>query len=327
MSASFPACPGPAIGPARLLVLDFEGYYMCRLATDPDPTDERRGMSGYTMAFAAEDPFDRIIRLAVDEEFAGRNLRHPAKDRGVKIGVRVTAVTFDGKSQPGHPLVGAPVKLEGRDEPADGPVFESRNNLTGSDDTFAFVIDPFRLHVRSPCGSIVIRAEDHIDPTNPDLPIWQVLDPSIYGRRLPQSVESNSLEVAQAIGVFDLFSYFRDRCRFLREQIRLKEEALAGDRGKLEEEPEAIETQIQQCRSRLYQIEFWIDRVAPKLGNKVDWAFEINGPKEVDDPKNQLGGEADLKQHWPVRFWFGGWDGDLLVGYMRGSLGVPFSPT
>ena len=24
--------------------------------------------------------------------------------------------------------------------------------------------------------------------------------------------------------------------------------------------------------------------------------------------------------------WFGGWDGDLLVGYMQGSLGLPFRP-
>jgi hypothetical protein len=325
MSASSAAWPGPALEPAKLLTLGFEGYYMCRLATDPDPTDEHRGMSGYTMALSAEDPLDRIIRLEVDEEFAARNLRPPARDRGVEIGVRVTAVAFDGRPWPDHALVGARVRLGGRDEPADGPVFESRNNLTGSDDNFAFVVDPFCLHVESTRGSIAIRAEDHIDPAHPGRPIWEVLDPSIYGRRLPRSVESNSTEVAQAIGVFDLYGYFRDRRRYLREQIRLGERVLAEVPMKHEAEREAIETSIQQFRSRLYQLEFWGDRMIGKLGNKVDWAFDINGRQEVTDPDGQLRGTADLRQPWPIRFWFGGWDGDLLVGYLRGNLGLPFT--
>jgi hypothetical protein len=327
MSASSAAWPGPALAPAKLLTLDFEGYYMCRLSTDPDPTDEYRGMSGYTMALSTEDPFDRIIRLEVDEAFAARNLRPPARDRGVEIGVRVTAVAFDGRPWPHHPLVGARVRLGGRDEPAAGPVFESRNNLTGSDDNFAFVVDPFCLHVESTCGSIAIQAEDHIDPTHPGRPIWEVLDPSIYGRRLPHSTEANSTEVAQAIGVFDLYGYFRDRRRYLQEQIRLGDVALAEVPMKDEAGREAIETRIQQFRSRLYQLEFWGDRVIGKLGNKVDWAFDINGRQAVKDPEGRLGGKADLRQPWPIRFWFGGWDGDLLVGYLRGNLGLPFTVT
>ena len=32
------------------LYLHFEGYFQCRLATDPDPTREPRGVSGYTYA-------------------------------------------------------------------------------------------------------------------------------------------------------------------------------------------------------------------------------------------------------------------------------------
>ena len=316
-----PPWPGSLLGPAKLLTLGFEGYYMCRLATDPDPTDESRGMSGYTMALATEDPFDRIIRLRVDEAFAARNLRPPARDLGVEVGVRVTAVAFDGQPRPEHPLVGARVHLGGRDEPADGPTFESRNNLTGSDDNFAFVIDPFRLHIVSPCGSIAVEAEDHLDPVQPWLPIWEVLDPEIYGRRLPNATADASTEVAQAIGVFDLYGYFRDRRRYLQEQIRLGESALAGPAS----DREAIETRTQQFRSRLYQLEFWGDRVIGKLGNKVDWAFEINGRQAVTDPDGRLGGAVDEAQPWPVRFWFGGWDGDLLVGYLRGSLGLPFA--
>ena len=56
-------CEGPALGPARLLTIGFEGYFMCRLATDPDPTNETRGMSGYTMALSTEQALDYVIRL------------------------------------------------------------------------------------------------------------------------------------------------------------------------------------------------------------------------------------------------------------------------
>ena len=84
----------------------------------------------------------------------------------------------------------------------------------------------------------------------------------------------------------------------------------------------AREAAIQSARSRIHQIEFWGERVSNKLGFKVAWRHGINKPSA---PKN-LGGEADLSGPWTVSYWFGGWDGDLLVGYMRGSLSFPFIP-
>ena len=50
-------------------------------------------------------------------------------------------------------------------------------------------------------------------------------------------------------------------------------------------------------------------------------------PIFMTDPEGRLGGTADPRQPWPIRFWFGGWDGDLLVGYFRGNLGLPFTET
>lgn len=339
MSTTNVTTAGPTLGPAKLLTVDFGGYFMCRLATDPDPTDEVRGMSGYTMALSTEDPFDRVIRLQVDEAFAARNLRPPAHEMGITIGVRVTAVAFDGRPMGDHPLVGARVRLLGRDEPADGPTFESRNNITGSDDNFSFVIDPFHLRIDSPCETIAIEARDHIDPAHPDRPIWDVFDPSLYGRRLPKPAESNSPVVGQATGIFDLYGYFYDRRRYLQHRIKLDEQTLieleqklasgvdGPGRAELEAEWVLLETRIQQFRSRIYQLEFWGDRVIGKLGNKVDWAFDINGPQIVTDGAGRLGGTVDTSQPWPVHFWFGGWDGDLLIGYLGGSLGLPFHPS
>ena len=79
---------------------------------------------------------------------------------------------------------------------------------------------------------------------------------------------------------------------------------------------------IEQGKSRLYQLEFWGDRVISKMGTQATWDFDVNGRREAS---GELGGTVDTKERWPVTFWCGGWDGDLLVGYFSGQLSVPFA--
>ena len=43
-----------------MLVIEFNGWFQCRLATDPDPYDEPRGVSGYVHAYAGEPDLDRL---------------------------------------------------------------------------------------------------------------------------------------------------------------------------------------------------------------------------------------------------------------------------
>ena len=63
----------------HVLQVHFEGYFLCRLTTDPDPTDEPRGVSGYTMALVHEAPLDQVIRTQIeDKKFLKENLREPA---------------------------------------------------------------------------------------------------------------------------------------------------------------------------------------------------------------------------------------------------------
>ncbi len=332
--------------PAKYLTAHFQGYFMCRMATDPDPTDEKRGMSGYTMALSGENNLDQVIRLQVGqtyqerEKFLNRNLRPPAKEMFVKSpwdemkdislwealegGVQVYQVTFDGQPWDSeHLLVGARVLLAGRDYPFHGAIFEGRNNVTGSGDNYSFVIDPFNLHIIKTKEkgkdanlekfALKIVAQDVLNPAEPDQPIWKMLDPTVYSRRLPTGTEENSLEVNEAINTFDYYGYFRARRQYLQSLI--------------EQEIEIDPAIKEKCKSRLYQLEFWGDRVISKLGSKAAWSFNINGNKTVTETvKNQLPGKIDTDQVWPVQFWFGGWDGDLLVGYMRGSLSMPFEP-
>lgn len=296
--------------PSVLPTLDigFQGYFTCRIATDPDPSNEDRGMSGYTMALPNEDRLDQIIRLQADAEFWSRNMRKPLDEMPYKIGVQVSRVQFDGRDYaPAASLVSSLVYLDGRNG-QEGPVFESRNNTTGSDDTMAFVIDPFVLRIDGPAATIT--AIDYLDPSDPAKPVWAITDPAQYARRLTRCVSENDQEVAQAIGVFDAYGYFRDRRRFLEQQI-----AAGGD-------PATIES----YRSRLFQLETWGDRVISKINLRCDWMFDINGQQLVTQ-RQPLGGTLITNQPWTVSFWFGGWDGDLLVGYMRGLLRIPFVPS
>jgi hypothetical protein len=79
---------------SKLMEVFFEGRFMCRIATDPDPTIEARGASGYTMALPGEPPLDQIIRFQPDD--VSKKLRAPAEGFGIKVGVAVTDVHFDG---------------------------------------------------------------------------------------------------------------------------------------------------------------------------------------------------------------------------------------
>jgi hypothetical protein len=306
---------------AKLLELQFEGFFMCRLATDPDPTNEELGVSGYTMALVQEDPLDQVIRLQADDDFARKNLRAPAREMGIRIGVEVKNVLYDGEPYaPGIKVLrGASVALEGKNPPFDGPIFDSRNNIVGSDDNMMFVVNPFDLVIRG--KGLKIRAVDHLNPTDPAQKIWQIEDPGIYVRRLPTVFSSSSQQVMSILRVFDQYTYFSDRLRFLRQRkAELEEQRTSG------KDVQGLDTQIQELESRIYQIDFWGDRFFSKMAFQLTYDFRVNGRQLLEDKKNALRGTADTTHPWPVTFWFGGWDGDLLVGYMQGSLGIPFLP-
>lgn len=306
---------------ARLLQVQYEGYFMCRLATDPDPTNEQLGVSGYTMALVPEDPLDQVIRLQADEKFAKKNLRGPAEQMGIRIGVDVNNVLYDGNPyEPGlKALRGAQVSLEGQNPPFDGPIFDSRNNIVGSDDQMSFVVNPFEMVIRG--RGVTIRAVDHLNPADPSQKIWEIEDPSTYARRLPSAFSGSSTEVMSILRVFDQYTYFSDRLRYLKQRMA----HLEAQRKPRKEDP-ALETEIQTLQSRIYQIEFWGDRFFNKMGFQLTYSFRVNGAQVIEDRKNALKGTADTTHPWPLTFWFGGWDGDLLVGYMQGSLGIPFLP-
>src|SRR5437588_725803 len=113
--------------------IKFNGWFQCRLATDPDPSDEPRGVSGYVHAVAGEPDLDRIIRLQTNGSM--RRSHCP------KIGVSVAGVYGDPRHEASrHPLLGAVVDL------LDAPKFEGRNHVLAEDGFEAVV--PCHLRVQ-----------------------------------------------------------------------------------------------------------------------------------------------------------------------------------
>jgi hypothetical protein len=316
---------------AKLLEIQFQGYFMCRIATDPDPTNEQRGVSGYTLALVGEAPLDQVIRTQIDDpEFLERNLRPPAQEMGIRVGVDVNDVLFDGKPYFGparDALVGARLHLEGTNPPFPGPTYDSRNNIVGSDDNMAFVVNPFQLALRKgPAGdeSLLITAEDYLNPAKPEQKIWEIEDPETYARRLPVTFSSSSVPAQAAIRAFDGAVYFQDRVKYLRKRIAEleKRRSAATDPAVIAD----LDTRLQELQTRIWQIDFWASRIETKLAFQLTYSFNVNGPQRVVDRAGTLHGEIDCGQPWPATFWFGSWDGDLLIGWMQGSLSVPFRP-
>src|SRR5258705_282393 len=88
--------------------IHFQGYFQCRLATDPDAFDDPRGRFGWTFAYDGQPDLDRVIRLK--DPIAPRS-------HSPQVGVRVVDVGGDTA----HLLVGADVEL------LENAKFEGRN--------------------------------------------------------------------------------------------------------------------------------------------------------------------------------------------------------
>ncbi|MCA9704518.1 MAG: hypothetical protein KDK70_01575 [Myxococcales bacterium] len=273
-----------------MLSLYFSGWFQCRLATDPDPTDEPRGVSGFTFAVAGEPDFDRIIRL-----------RDPVAPRshGPAVGVQVDRVAVDGRVEPGHPLVGARVDL------LDQPRFESWNAILRKGSSGP--IHPFHLELAQ--GDVRIRREDVLHPPDPSLPLHQIPPESVERRSAVVSMAMDHVRIADATGMADPLALRARR----REQLVADREACGDPVARA-----ALDKRIEE-----------LSIVAPHKMQLVtmnlynDYRFALNGPSEVRDPRGRVGARLDRGAEWPILFWMGGWDSDALCGHIRGTLMIP----
>jgi hypothetical protein len=68
------------------------------------------------------------------------------------------------------------------------------------------------------------------------------------------------------------------------------------------------------------------DSFEDRLGLMAEWDHELQGDRVQVRGEELLGGIVDREAPWNLKFWMGGFDGDLHRGYLRGTLAVPFRP-
>lgn len=218
-----------------MLELYFQGWFQLRLARDPDPSDEKRGISGAAFATVDEPDLDRIIRL--NEPVAPRGAYLLPGHQVPEVGVTVKSVCLDGKNEETHPLVGARVDL------LENAKFESLNAVfcpPGNEP-----IDPFHICVSQ--GSLRLSRQDLWDPARPNLTLYDV-DATLLKRRQPVSSEVLNVDVREATGISDAAGYVKQRRLDLQAAIDAKANATAPS---VAHASPALDLQIAGLKQRL----------------------------------------------------------------------------
>ncbi|MBV8674420.1 MAG: hypothetical protein JOZ33_13385, partial [Acidobacteriaceae bacterium] len=197
-----------------MLELYFEGWFQCRLARDPDPSDEKRGISGAAFATVYEPDLDRIIRL--NKPVASRAMYMPTGHQVPEAGVSVKRVYVDGRNDDAHPLAGARVDLLAK------AMFQSLNGVfftPGNE-----IIDPFHISISG--ENLTLSRKDLWNPAKPGLTMYDLpLDSPLLQRRKPVSGDSGSVDLREATGIYDADAYMKKRIRDLQTAIAEKQQA------------------------------------------------------------------------------------------------------
>ena len=293
-----------------MLILAYEGWFQCRLATDPDPTNEKWGITGATFSGPGEAPLDRVIRFQDPVD-----LRFPfeSADFGVNVtGVYVSTTNVGGQEvpveQPNHPLVGAKVEL------LDDAKYHQRNYIVI--EGLNSPIDPFHVRITSKDGDIVIDRDDILVLTNPKATLEEMfLEPSVIARRSQNGpTVGKSPELVEATGIGDYIGYWKKRHEALEDRLKI-----ATDK-----------TEVAALKKRI----LYMDEMKHDSGTRVDarqfigllspYEVDINGDAKIDAAPEKLGGSIGVSQPWPMKFWMGAYDVDLMLGYTKGTLSLPF---
>lgn len=274
----------------------FSGWFQCRLATNPDPADEPRGVSGVTFAMADEPDLDRIIRF-----------QNPVRPRshGPAIGVKVYAVKRRQRFDRKHNLIGAAVDLLGN------PEFYGRSGIFAKEGMEP--IEPLIFEIKKP--PFRLCRTDVWDPRDKSINIRNAPSGHLV-RRQPVGFSLLSKTALRSIGISD-FSRYRNKRRLNLE----KDLQIACRRPvKLALERRIEELKIDQPRDRRVASLGW--KLDYNIGHNERWQG-LNGDAIIRDPGHAFREEVDLENPWPLTFWMGAWDCDALCGFVKGALAIP----
>jgi hypothetical protein len=294
------------------LILEFAGWCMIRQPTDPDPYDERRGVSGYTFAFGDEPDLNRVIYFQPSPQ-------SPQRSHAPPIGVRVTSATKVSPSGPRSidALAGATVNLLG------DPMLENRNwtlSLPGYEP-----ITPFDIEITSATtvtGSsepaVYIRRNVPLDPDHPETPAWKVSDAALAAKAAT-GMSYEPATVGLATGIWDFMQAAVDRRALLQKDL----DALRTS--------DPASPMVVQLEGRIAELTIAIDNPNDRrtgIRQIIErFGFDmIGGVATVRAAGDVLGGTLDAtkKADWRIDFWMGGWDCDALSCFVQGALQIPY---
>lgn len=280
-----------------MLSISFAGWFQCRLATNPDPTDEPRGVSGYTFALGDEPDLDRIIRF-----------QRPVAPRshGPSVGVHVTEIRVDGTTTPDHPLADGRVAL------LDDARFESRNRVLSDDKAGTGPIHPFHLSIRAERAAI--KRRDLLVASDPDCGLISAPLQAL-NRRAPEQLDGFRLdleEVRSRTGMEEPRAVRRRRCDLLLQDLK--------------ETTDPLSASVLRKRIEELEIEDEMDLRILMMRATQTRKMALRGPTAVHDPDGSFRHAIDSNADWPLRLWMGGWDADALCGFVDGSVHIPPAP-
>lgn len=269
-----------------MIRVTFSGWFQCRLATDPDPHDERRGVSGYVQAYADEPDLDRIIHW-----------QPPGFTRAESppIGISVRSVSVDGQESAQHPLLGAQLSL------LDDPKFEGRNGVIADDGEEP--IYPFHLRVQASSG---IRLQRAPVPADPDFPYREFFASGVQGG------PDVAREIAAVTGIADLKEHWQQRLSSLKAHAS---EATGSKKVGLEERIAVLSRWLGVPRS---PVGFF--------GVRMVYDYALRSAPAIQGWPKELSPRPAADAEWRAKFWLGGWDADALCGFCSGVLELPTAP-
>jgi hypothetical protein len=273
-----------------MLTLLFEGWFQCRLATNPDPSDEPRGVSGYSFALAGEPDLDRIIRF--NDSVAPRS-------HGPHVGVAVRTALLDGQALPrDNALLGSRVSLE------DGARFEAANGVLAKEGWQPIL--PFHLRVSNEHLGEILSAR-----LSADSDVYQLNSES----RQQVSVMAISQLFAASAGVTDPVAYRRRRLALLTEDLARTTDEV--QRCALEKRIRELKIGMDQGRQVLFTERRFLFMNAIEIRR-----LQLKGHAGGDLPA-LLGSVPDESALWDVELWMGAWDADALCGFVQGVINIP----
>jgi len=268
-----------------MLWLEYSGWFQCRLATDPDPSDEGRGVSGYVHAVPGEPDLDRVVRLQPTGTVP--------RSHCPPIAVTVNRLFAENGGTVASPIVGAAVEL------LDNPKFEGKNHII-AEDGFEPIV-PFHLRISK--GSFLLdrKFDDTMQfPPRSDAD-WTKLQQLQAG-----GVVISPGAIGAATGIFSLAQIWRQRSSLLDADLRASTN---------EVERAALKSRIRAMSD---------PRNARFFGARMMYSIPLSGTALVSDPDRLLGGTPQTgSTPWLTDFWCGAWDPDAMCGYLLGYLGLP----